>query len=177
VKAPRYNGSVVEVGPLARLLVAHHSGSHPALSRLINEVLPGLNQSMGALFSVMGRHLARALECKLIADRCEAWLDQLEPGQSVVAPPYRIPEAGRGVGLVEAPRGALGHWVEISGRTLQKYDCIVPTTWNCSPRDDRGRAGALEKALVGIPLQDDKSPIEALRIIHSYDPCLACAVH
>lgn len=177
VKAPRYNGSVYEVGPLARVLITHLSGQNPGLSALLEENMRSLNLVQNDLFSVMGRHLARALEAQLIAERLNTWLDQLEPGKASIAPLSAIPASGSGVGLMEAPRGALGHWVEIGERNIQRYACVVPTTWNCSPRDDQGQPGALEQALNGLKLADQENPIEALRVIHSFDPCLACAVH
>jgi ferredoxin hydrogenase large subunit/hydrogenase large subunit len=108
--------------------------------------------------------------------RCAAWLDQLQPdlagGQG-----YPVPQSGSGMGLMEAPRGALGHWVTIANRVIEAYQCVVTTTWNCSPRDDRGQPGAVEQALVGVPVADKDNPIEAMRVLRSFDPCLACAVH
>jgi Ni,Fe-hydrogenase I large subunit len=177
VKAPRYDDLVMEVGPLARVLITHKAGSNPRLSTLLQKVLRDSNLAEDDLFSVMGRHLTRALECSLIAEQLNTWLDQLQPGQPAVCAPYTIPSSGKGMGLMEAPRGALGHWIEIGDKVIQRYECIVPTTWNCSPRDDQNRPGALEQALVGVKLAQPDQPIEALRVVHSYDPCLACAVH
>jgi Ni,Fe-hydrogenase I large subunit len=177
VKAPRYAGKVVEVGPLARTMITHLSGANPALSSLLTGALSHLDLTASAMSSVMGRHLARAIETRLIAERCAVWLDALDPGRSGMSPSYQIPESGHGVGLVEAPRGALGHWIDIAQKTISHYECVVPTTWNCSPRDDRGQPGALEQALVGITLADQANPIEAMRVVRSFDPCLACAVH
>jgi Ni,Fe-hydrogenase I large subunit len=90
---------------------------------------------------------------------------------------FSVPESGRGYGLTEAARGALGHWIDISGAKIRNYQCVVPTTWNCSPRDDRGVPGAMEQSLVGLAVADAENPIEAARVIRSFDPCLACAVH
>ena len=125
---------------------------------------------------MMGRHAARALEARLLVDRCAEWVEQLVPDQPAGAD-FTIPDSGQGVGLTEAARGALGHWIEIRSRKISNYQCVVPTTWNCSPRDDRDRPGALEMALVGTPVADPKQPIEVARVIRSFDPCLACAVH
>ena len=128
------------------------------------------------LASVMGRHAARALECKLLADRCAVWLDQLTPD----APAFKdfsIPESGHGCGLTEAARGALGHWLGIEAKKISNYQCVVPTTWNCSPRDDRGVPGPVEQALVGVAVADAENPVEVARVVRSFDPCLACAVH
>ena len=116
------------------------------------------------------------MECKLLADRCAQWLDQLTPD----APAFRdfsIPASGRGYGLTEAARGALGHWITIEDKKISNYQCVVPTTWNCSPRDDRGVPGPVEQALVGVPVADADNPIEVARVVRSFDPCLACAVH
>jgi Ni,Fe-hydrogenase I large subunit len=176
LKAPRYNGQVMEVGPLARLLVAYTQGSNPAIKSAVDGLLVATGKTFAELSSAMGRHAARAVECKLVADRCAAWLDQLAPDQAACAD-FQVPESGSGVGLTEAARGALGHWVEIRGRKIHNYQCVVPTTWNCSPRDDRGTPGALEQALVGITVADANNPIEVARVIRSFDPCIACAVH
>ncbi len=176
-KAPRYDGAVAEVGPLARVLITHAGGANPALSNILKDSLQQLGKTPDAMLSVMGRHLARAVECKVIADRCEAWLDQLQIGGPSSARDYHIPETATGVGLSEAARGALGHWIDVSKRVIGHYECVVPTTWNCSPRDDQGRPGAVEQALEGVRIADRSNPIEAVRVVRSYDPCLACAVH
>jgi Ni,Fe-hydrogenase I large subunit len=175
IKAPRYQGAPMEVGPLARVLMAYKSG-HAEISKLVNDLLAGAKAKPESLTSVMGRHAARAIECKAVADRCAVWLDQLKSDQPAFAP-FTIPEAGSGMGLTEAPRGALGHWIEIAGRKIERYQCIVPTTWNCSPRDANGQGGPLEQALVGTPVADAANPVEAARVVRSFDPCIACAVH
>jgi ferredoxin hydrogenase large subunit/hydrogenase large subunit len=175
IKAPRYQGSPMEVGPLARVLVACRSG-HAEISRLVNDLLASAKARPQSLMSVMGRHAARAIECKAVADRCEVWLDQLKPDQPAFAQ-FTIPQAGSGAGLTEAPRGALGHWIEIAGRKIDRYQCIVPTTWNCSPRDANGQGGPVEQALEGTTVADANNPIEAARVVRSFDPCIACAVH
>jgi len=176
LKAPRYQSQVMEVGPLARVLVAYHDGSNPALKQATDGLLKALGREPKDLVSVMGRHAARALECKLLADRCAQWVDQLVPGAPAFND-FEVPESGQGFGLTEAARGALGHWLEIRGHKISNYQCVVPTTWNCSPRDDRGVAGPMEQALVGTPVADPENPIEAVRVVRSFDPCLACAVH
>ena len=176
LKAPRYGGAVMEVGPLARMLVAYRSGKRPQTKALLDEVMAKLNITPGDLVSVMGRHAARAVECKLIADRCEKWLDQLAPGKPTCTH-FEMPEAGKGYGMAEAPRGALGHWIEIRDRKIASYQCVVPTTWNGSPRDDKGNPGPMEQALAGTPVADPANPIEAARVVRSFDPCIACAVH
>lgn len=176
LKAPRYQGQVMEVGPLARLLVAAGPGGNSATAAAVNGLLQAIGRQPTELVSVMGRHAARALECKLVADHCHVWLDQLVPGEPT-AVPFSVPATGAGFGLTEAARGALGHWIEIRDRKIANYQCVVPTTWNCSPRDDRGIAGPVEQALEGTPVADAENPLEVARVIRSFDPCLACAVH
>lgn len=175
VKAPRYNGLPCEVGPLARLMVAYRQGL-PRFKDLIDRTMTGLGRTPAELDSCLGRHAARALECLLVAQKCAEWIDQLVPGQAVFAD-FDLPKSGRGVGLSEAPRGALGHWLAIEDHRIQSYQCVVPTTWNCSPRDEQGQAGTVEQALVGTPVADPGQPLEAVRVVRSFDPCLACAVH
>jgi hydrogenase large subunit len=155
VKSPRYAGKVYEVGPLARMTV---NGDYP-----------------GGV-SVMDRHQARAAEALKIAGALEGWLSQLEPTAPVFAD-VRMPSRASGVGLTEAPRGALGHWLDVTDHAIARYQIVTPTCWNASPRDARAMPGALEQALVGMPVSDTAQPIEVLRVIHSFDPCLSCAVH
>lgn len=175
LKAPRYKGSVVEVGPLARYLVGYHAGN-AAIKDGVDGLLKALDRKPGDLNSVLGRHAARALEAKLVADRCAQWIEQLTPDAPAFTD-FQIPDSAAGFGLTEAARGALGHWIEIRGGKIANYQCVVPTTWNCSPRDDKGVAGAIEQALVGTPVANAENPIEVARVIRSFDPCLACAVH
>lgn len=175
LKAPRYEDQPYEVGPLARMLVAHQAG-HAQAKPLIAGLLGKLGLGAGDLDSVMGRHAARALECKLVAEACAGWLAKLQPGQPTFAD-FNLPASGKGVGLTEAPRGALGHWIEIADHKIRNYQCVVPTTWNSSPRDAKGVAGPIEQALQGAPVADSDNPIEAARVVRSFDPCLACAVH
>jgi ferredoxin hydrogenase large subunit/hydrogenase large subunit len=176
LKAPRYQGEPMEVGPLARILAAYQDGRNAEVKSAVDGLLKTTGRQATDLVSVMGRHAARALECKLLADHCAQWLDQLKPD----APAFKdfsIPQSGRGYGLTEAARGALGHWIEIKGQKISNYQCVVPTTWNCSPRDDRDIPGPVEQALVGLPVADADNPVEVARAVRSFDPCLACAVH
>ncbi|MGQ9602165.1 MAG: nickel-dependent hydrogenase large subunit [Candidatus Bipolaricaulia bacterium] len=179
LKAPRYDGRVYEVGPLARLLVNYAKGN-PVVKGLVDRALGELGLATPAkpraLFSVMGRHLARALDCKLVADAMAKWVMELDPGGPVYTE-YELPESAQGFGLVEAPRGALGHWLSIEGKRIAHYQCVVPTTWNASPRDGNGQPGPLEQAIEGTKLRDERNPFEIVRIVRSFDPCLACAVH
>ncbi|MBN2211673.1 MAG: nickel-dependent hydrogenase large subunit [Sedimentisphaerales bacterium] len=176
LKAPRYDGNVMEVGPLARIMVGYHTAGFEWIKKEVDAVLGSLQIPVEKMNSVLGRHLSRGLEAKWIAHQAYNWLDELEIG-GASAKDYELPKNGQGYGLTEAPRGALGHWVVIDNYVINRYQCVVPTTWNCSPRDDKGQPGAVEKALEGTLISDVKQPIEAGRIVRSFDPCLACAVH
>jgi hydrogenase large subunit len=155
IKAPRLRSKPFEAGPLARMWI---------------------NGSYQGGISVMDRHVARALEAVKIAKAMSGWLNGLIPGKTAYDNTYDQ-YSGVGVGLSEAPRGALGHWVKIVGNKISKYQVITPTCWNASPRDNFGVPGPMEQALIGTPIENPDQPIEALRVIHSYDPCLSCAVH
>ena len=175
VKAPRYGGKVYEVGPLARILVSYVNGDK-TIKGLVDKALAQLKVPPSALFSVMGRHLARALDAKIIAENLEKWLFELKPGQPTYTP-YVIPQEAMGMGLTEGSRGALGHWIEIKDKKIANYQAVVPTTWNASPRDDAGNPGPMEQALIGTRIKDRDNPFQLVRIIRSFDPCLACAIH
>jgi hydrogenase large subunit len=126
--------------------------------------------------SAMDRIVARALETEKVANAMDGWLSQLVPGAATYT--YKAtPATGTGIGLTEAPRGALGHWAQIGSSKLTRYQVVTPTGWNASPMDDSGQHGAMEQALIGTPVKDIKNPIELLRVVHSFDPCLACSVH
>lgn len=175
IKAPRYDGKVYEVGPLARILVNYTQGNS-AVKVLVDWALRELRAKPAALFSVLGRHLARALDCKLIADAMAGWVLELEPGEPVYTQ-YELPDEGEGAGLVDVPRGALLHQLRIECKKIAHYQCVVPTTWNASPRDNNGIPGPIEQAIEGSPCKDKGNPFEIMRIVRSFDPCLACAVH
>ena len=176
LKSPRYDGKVCEVGPLARMVINHLQGKNPILSKMVTDTLSAFNAPVTALFSVLGRHATRALECKLVADKCAEWVMQLDPSKPVHTK-FEIPEQSAGMGLTEAPRGALGHWISIKNKKIDNYQAVVPTTWNASPRDDKNKPGPMELALIGTPVADPDNPIEPLRVVRSFDPCLACAIH
>jgi hydrogenase large subunit len=175
VKAPRYDGQVYEVGPLGRVAVTYAFGD-PVVKKLVDSALAELKASPSALFSVMGRHLARAVSAKVIADSLEKWVLELKPGEPTYVE-YTIPEESQGMGLTDAARGALGHWIEIKGKKIANYQAVVPTTWNASPRDDSGNPGPIEQALIGTKVKDKDNPFELVRIVRAFDPCLACAIH
>lgn len=174
-KSPRYDGKVYEVGPLARIAVTYASGD-PVVKELVDSSLAQLKAPVSALFSVLGRHLARALSAKVIADNLEKWVLELKPGEPTFTE-YTIPEEGKGMGLTDAARGALGHWIEIKDKKIANYQCVVPTTWNVSPRDDNGNPGPIEQAIIGTKVKDESNPFEIVRIVRSFDPCLACSIH
>ncbi len=175
IKAPRYGGEVHEVGPLARVCTSYVHGD-PVIKQLVDSSLAELKAPPSALFSVMGRHLARAISAKVIADNCEKWLLELKPGEPTYVE-YELPEEAAGMGLIEGSRGALGHWIEIKDKKIANYQAVVPTTWNASPRDDDGNPGPMEQALIGTEVKDKDNPFELVRIVRSFDPCLACSIH
>jgi len=176
LKSPRYDRKVCEVGPLARMAINYLRGTNPAVTKLVSDALKQVNKPVGALFSVLGRHAARALETKVVADKCLDWAMELDPSKGVHTK-FEIPDKSSGMGLTGAPRGALGHWIAIKDKKIDRYQCVVPTTWNASPRDDNGRKGPIEQALIGTPVADPDNAIEPLRVVRSFDPCLACAIH
>jgi len=175
LKAPRYNGEAMEVGPLARTVVSYLSGDK-MIKPEVDGVLKHFNAEIGSVFSVLGRYASRAIECKVLCQKAYAWLDELEVGKAPRST-YKIPKNSEGMGLTEAPRGALGHWIVVKDQKIDNYQCVVPTTWYNGPRDDKGKRGPVEQALIGTPIADAKNPIEAARVVRSFDPCLACAVH
>ena len=174
-KAPRYDGKVYEVGPLARIATTYVSGE-PTVKKLVDSVLSKFKASPKALFSVLGRHAARALYTKFVADSMPEWLLQLKPGAPAYIE-YAIPDEAFGMGLVDGARGALGHWIEIKDKKIANYQCVVPSTWNLGPRDDKNQPGPVEQALIGTKIKDENNPFEIGRIVRSFDPCLACAIH
>jgi hydrogenase large subunit len=175
VKSPRYDGQVLEVGPLARMAVAYAAGDRQ-VQGLVDGVLGEFKASPAALFSVLGRHAARAIECKLVAEKCKEWVLQLGPGEAGVAD-FPLEVTARGMGLHEAPRGALGHWIVAEEGKTRNYQAVVPTTWNAGPKDGKGVPGPIEQSLVGTRVRDQRNPFELVRIVRAYDPCLSCAVH
>ena len=185
LKSPRWKGNVMEVGPLARALVLYASG-HEQMQELVNYTLKTLDVPVEALFSTLGRTAARTLETKVLADNMQTWYDNLigniKSGDTrtfneVLWEPSSWPKKCQGVGFTEAPRGGLAHWIVIEDEKIANYQAVVPSTWNAGPRDAEGKPGPYEAALAGHQLHDPKQPIEILRTIHSFDPCIACAVH
>jgi hydrogenase large subunit len=185
LKAPRWAETPMEVGPLARVL-AMYAGGHAQTKELVDLVLKTLNVPIAAVFSTLGRTAARAIETKVFADAMRGYYNDLvaeiKAGNTATFngdkwEPATWPARAQGFGFMEAPRGALGHWIVIANGKIENYQMVVPTTWNGSPRDHKGQPGAYEASLVGTPLAKPEWPLEILRTIHSFDPCMACAIH
>jgi hydrogenase large subunit len=175
LKSPRYEGKVYEVGPLARAVVSYLSGVEP-VKKAVDGALAELKADVGALNSLLGRHAARALEAKIVADAMAGWVLELKPGEPVCAD-YQLPDSASGMGLTEAARGSVGHWIKIKDKKIDRYQLVVPTTWNASPRDEKGQPGPIEQALMNTTVKDANNPFELVRVVRSFDPCLACAIH
>ena len=179
-KAPRYDGEPCEVGPLTRVLVAYARG-HKDIKPIVDNVLKTLSVDANALFSTLGRTAARGIEALAIGERVQTWVMELvanlKAGDTQTYEPYEMPDSGMGVGLNDVPRGSLGHWVQIEDKKIKNYQYVVPSTWNLCPRDANGKMGPVEEALIGTPVADPKKPLEVLRTVHSFDPCIACGVH
>jgi hydrogenase large subunit len=185
LKSPRWRGKPMEVGPLARMLMMYGTGNEQA-KELVDYTLTTLDLPITALFSTLGRTAARTLETKIFADAMQGWYDNLVANikagdvrtfNEELWDPSDWPREAKGVGYMEAPRGALAHWIVIKDGKIDNYQAVVPSTWNAGPRDPQGQPGPYEAALAGHKLHDPKQPIEILRTIHSFDPCIACAVH
>jgi hydrogenase large subunit len=186
LKAPRWKGKAVEVGPLARVLLLYAKG-HPQTKELVDKTLKDLGLTPRNLFSTLGRTAARTLETKIVADAMQGWYDQLVANiragdtrtfNEALWDPSTWPKKAKGVGFMEAPRGGLAHWIVIEDGKIANYQAVVPSTWNAGPRDPKQQPGAYEAALQdNHQMHDPKQPIEILRTIHSFDPCIACAVH
>ncbi|MGZ5383259.1 MAG: nickel-dependent hydrogenase large subunit [Acidimicrobiia bacterium] len=185
LKSPRWNDTPVEVGPLARVLAMYATG-HEQTKDLVDMTLAALDAPLAAVFSTLGRTAARAIETKVFADELRTiyarLIAEIKAGNTRTFnddkwEPGSWPSSAQGFGFMEAPRGALGHWIVIKNRKIENYQMVVPTTWNASPRDHLGQPGAYEASLVGTQLAKPEWPLEILRTIHSFDPCMACAIH
>jgi hydrogenase large subunit len=185
LKSPRWKGHAMEVGPLARVLMLYATG-HEQTKQLVDYTLSTLDIPVTALFSTLGRTAARTLETKVVADNMQGWYDNLTANiksgdtktfNETLWEPSSWPKKCQGVGFMEAPRGGLAHWIVIEDEKIANYQAVVPSTWNAGPRDPKGQPGPYEAALAGHALYDPRQPVEILRTIHSFDPCIACAVH
>lgn len=180
MKAPRYMGEPMEVGPLAQVLVAYAKGQ-PEAKATVDFVLKKLGVKADVLFSTLGRTAARAIECSIVAGKTQSMLDELtenvKKGDTKLYEEWKMPDTAEGVGYVGCPRGGLSHWIKIKGGKIENFQLVVPSTWNIGPRCGANKLGPLEAALMGTPVLDPKRPVEILRTVHSFDPCIACGVH
>jgi len=179
-KAPRYNDEPYEVGPLARMVVGYALGDK-RIKPLVESTLQATGLPATVLFSTLGRTAARAIETRLVGEQLEGWINELvanmKKGDTRTWTQCSVPKEGQGRGMTEPPRGALGHWIRIEDHKIANYQAVVPSTWNCSPRDEKNRRGPYEESLIGTKLAKVDQPLEIIRTIHSFDPCMACAVH
>ena len=181
-KAPRYDNMAAETGPLANMLISYGQ-KHKDVVPAVDAVLGALGVGPEALFSTLGRTAARGIETKVIAGQLQGWIDEYqaqiakEGAKAQIAAKWEMPNSAEGVGFVNAPRGGLSHWIRIENKKIANFQLVVPTTWNIGPRCANNIMGPVEEALVGTPIADPKRPVEVLRTIHSFDPCIACAVH
>lgn len=183
IKSPIYDDKRMEVGPLARMVIGVAAG-HELITKYVTNFLKRGNLPTTVLFSTIGRTAARAIETELMADEMMKWVDELAmnvaSGDDSTWTDFdfdKVSKKTKGVGLAEAPRGALGHWVKVEDGKISNYQAVVPSTWNAAPRDYKGRLGAYEASLIGTKVADPEQPLEIIRTIHSFDPCIACAVH
>ena len=180
MKAPRYDGRAVETGPLAQILVAYLSGNGD-VKPVVDTVLQTLSLTPADLFSTLGRTAARGIETAVIAKKTgellEAYKANVASGDKKIVENCEVPDKGEGVGFVNAPRGGLSHWLVIENKKVANFQLVVPSTWNLGPRCANGIPSAVEEALMDTPIADPKRPVEILRTVHSFDPCIACAVH
>lgn len=180
LKAPRYEDEPCEVGPLARVLVAYGKGKKE-IKDLVDGTLKKLGVPVQALFSTLGRTAARGLETVAIGNAMPGWImeliDNLKSGDTATYTAWEMPSSAMGVGLNDVARGSLGHWINIENKVIKNYQYVVPSTWNLGPRCEKGKLGPVEESLIGTPVADPKKPLEILRTVHSFDPCIACAVH
>ena len=181
VKAPRYDKTPMEVGPLACLLVNYARGNKK-VQTAVNDFLKRTGLPVAALFTTLGRTAARMLQTKLISDNAIITFNALVENVKTDDTTYTKFEIDRdkeykGRFIGEVPRGTLSHWVRIKNGVIENYQAVVPTTWNAGPMDANGQVGPYEASLVGLKLEDPTKPLEVLRVIHSFDPCMACSVH
>lgn len=176
-KAPRYHGEVMEVGPAARVVNTYNNGDNPRLNGMVDRLNAEFGIALADYASVAGRHLARYIAVSLIVERLAEQVELVEP-EVLGFVEHEVPRNARGIGLTEATRGALAHWIETDAKgMIANYELVVPTTWNMGPRDARGRPGAVERMLIGTRIADPDNPLELARIVRSTDPCMACSVH
>ncbi|MGL4899945.1 MAG: nickel-dependent hydrogenase large subunit, partial [Shewanella sp.] len=181
VKSPRYQGEPVEVGPLACLLVSYARGNKVVVAA-VNGLLARTGLPIEALFTTLGRTAARMLQTVIVAEEglktFDALLLNIQSDEATFVKPNIDPSKEYvGHAMIEAPRGMLSHWIRIKNGLVENYQAVVPTTWNAGPVDANGKMGPYEASLIGLRLEDPTKPLEVIRIIHSFDPCMACSVH
>ncbi len=180
MKAPRYNNLVVETGPLAQMLISYAQG-HEEVRKNLNFMLTAIDIKIEQMYSVLGRTIARAVQCLTIGEQVKniylELLQNITSGNNQICDDVEVPDYAQGVGYLTAPRGGLSHWMQINKGLISNFQLVVPSTWNFGPRDLQGRPGPVESALIGTPIVDPKRPVEILRSVHAFDPCIACAVH
>ncbi|MBQ3892755.1 MAG: nickel-dependent hydrogenase large subunit [Desulfovibrio sp.] len=180
MKAPRYDGHAVETGPLAQMLISYAQGN-PLVKKTVDTVLSALGAGPEALFSTLGRTAARGVEALVVAEGVGQWLKEFQEniasGDNKICVNAEVPKHAEGAGFVHAPRGGLSHWIVIEDKKIANFQLVVPSTWNLGPRCAAGKLSAVEASLVGSPIADPKRPVEILRTVHSFDPCIACGVH
>jgi len=183
IKSPLYDDTRMEVGPLARMVIGVAKGD-ARITKYVTDFLKKGNLPTSVLFSTVGRTAARAIETDLMADVMVEWIDELmanvASGDLSTWTEFDFDQVSlnaQGHGMAEAPRGGLGHWVKVENGRVANYQAVVPSTWNAAPRDYKGRMGAYEASIVGLKVADPEQPLEILRTVHSFDPCIACAVH
>lgn len=180
-KAPRYMDKPMEVGPLARMVIHLAYGGDDDFAMETRKYLKAIGQGPEACFSTLGRTAARCLETVILARRTYRWIDELKErvrkGDDVLNVEWTMPDTAQGVGMTTVPRGALSHWLQVENGRIANFQMVVPSTWNCGPRCANGHHGPVENSLLGTPIADADRPVELLRTVHSFDPCLACSVH
>jgi hydrogenase large subunit len=187
VKSPRFEGQPMQVGPLAQVLAGLAAGDELTTKFALEFLdvagsVAGVKLTPAVLHSTLGRHAARAIRARVIAHQAvgqwEALVGNIGGGDTEIFTPFEFPKGEiQGFGFHEAPRGTLSHWCVIDNGKIKNYQCVVPSTWNAGPRDGDGQLGPYEASLVGNPIADPERPLEVLRTVHSFDPCLACAIH
>ena len=164
---------------LARCFIAYAKG-HPEYKKIVDTVLQKLEVPVTALHSTLGRTAARGIETAIIASKMDTWIKEFADSSAkdnTLCAKWEMPDEAKGVGLADAPRGALSHWIRIKGKKIDNFQLVVPSTWNLGPRGAAGDKSPVEEALIGTPIADPKRPVEILRTVHAFDPCIACGVH
>nr|WP_320191778.1 nickel-dependent hydrogenase large subunit [uncultured Desulfobacter sp.] len=179
-KAPRYKGEPMETGPLARRAIAY-ARKEKETRTLLDDFFKRAGMTSQDLFSTMGRTVCRVVETLMLVRKMKHWIDEAErrinAGDNTIHTPWQMPDSAQGVGTCCVTRGGLSHWIRIKNKKIENFQMVVPSTWNLGPRCANGKIGPVEQSLIGCPCPDPDRPVEILRTVHSFDPCIACAVH